>query len=1025
MFWFNQRPLLMGDDLYVLPVDSPALMKIDRRSGKLVWQTLKGQGIRARRTDGGWAYFLGPTPGGELAIVYSFRGIEENWAGPYEGGGVHLIDPVTGKTVWELGDWVRKIDHPFLTRSASEGLGADYAYPSQGWPQMVTARPFLSSDGRLSFMSLFSQGWPHYGWEYNLAVVDLNGRKIESQRRHVSAEFLKQAAWSLEKAPDYLSRLEAIPHKDDRTKHEIGTLKAVMERGTIPSNEHGPFLPFSRVTAERFGTVFEARMGPRAISTVYDKAAVKAGLAGKTDPEALFALSELAIAEGRLTEASALIQKCLGLIPVEDLKFRAALNQQLYPTHKELARSGVLSGRSDVEISNCIGMSRTAGTLADEMETLLALSEAYERKGDWQAAATLARYLVNRYGQYEVKVSSLLRGDVGEVRAACRDIVDRADRFAGGTFYAREINGAASVMQKGMDLYFSALTPLEKDLNVRASELGAARLQALQKKFPDLRKAMETEAEGGLARKPVDERVALLSEYAGTVAAQKLVNGMISATEQAAAAKDLTMEMAAFLRKRGWRLADAARLCGAEIPGQARTRLLAPDRTPPPAALNRVFKDVKVDMEEERSPAWMVLGRRDACAIEPDMLFLGARVKKRVDNKFLLYCFDLKTGALKWKAQERRGETWFDEIRLDGSGDEAGFAEALVHGDTVVVHGRYDVLAFRLDDGKIKWRYRAPFAFEIEHAETSGDILVLASQAATVALYLGTDDPRGEVIWEETEQGMLYTEPYFLGDTLASLRKMPFNLTVRYRSTGKLIGRLELPDLLLNEDNPLVENGREALPVARDGKRLAVSDGRYYILLDAEKLKVLWKRLIDANESGQPPLRIALGGDYMAVVKKDYDAKAIYMLSSLTGEVLWSTDPKAAGSPQPIDSMMIRDGRLYGIKPHVGQGFYFEAMDCKTGKDLFRLNEQTGYGGKPDVTLRPAIYGDAVVAEIRDRQTFELKAFNVDDGRLLHTLRAKSAGDFGEHGRASATVQNGSMALLGKDDLELGLAGRP
>jgi len=30
----------------------------------------------------------------------------------------------------------------------------------------------------------------------------------------------------------------------------------------------------------------------------------------------------------------------------------------------------------------------------------------------------------------------------------------------------------------------------------------------------------------------------------------------------------------------------------------------------------------------------------------------------------------------------------------------------------------------------------------------------------------------------------------------------------------------------------------------------------------------------------------------------------------------------------------------------------------------------------------------------------------------------KSAGDFGEHGRASATVQNSKLALLGKNELK-------
>ena len=244
---------------------------------------------------------------------------------------------------------------------------------------------------------------------------------------------------------------------------------------------------------------------------------------------------------------------------------------------------------------------------------------------------------------------------------------------------------------------------------------------------------------------------------------------------------------------------------------------------------------------------------------------------------------------------------------------------------------------------------------------------------------------------------------------------------MRYRATGKLIGRLELPDLLLTEDNPLVENGPKTLPVAHDGGRIVVTDGWYYILLDAEKMKVVWKRLIEANDPTRlPPIRFELNGDYLAVVKQDFDVKVICMLASDTGEMLWRTDPKVPGSPSPIDSMLIRDGKLYGIKPHAGQGFYFVGMDCKTGRTLFGANEQTGYGGKPDIALRHDLYGDAVVAQVRDRQDFELKAFSVKDGKLVHKMQVKSAGDFGEHGRASATAQNGKLVLLGKNDLTTG-----
>jgi len=35
----------------------------------------------------------------------------------------------------------------------------------------------------------------------------------------------------------------------------------------------------------------------------------------------------------------------------------------------------------------------------------------------------------------------------------------------------------------------------------------------------------------------------------------------------------------------------------------------------------------------------------------------------------------------------------------------------------------------------------------------------------------------------------------------------------------------------------------------------------------------------------------------------------------------------------------------------------------------------------------------------------------------LHAVKVKGVGDFGEHGRVSATVQNGRLVLLSKDKL--------
>ncbi|MFO7898427.1 MAG: hypothetical protein R6V58_05140, partial [Planctomycetota bacterium] len=155
---------------------------------------------------------------------------------------------------------------------------------------------------------------------------------------------------------------------------------------------------------------------------------------------------------------------------------------------------------------------------------------------------------------------------------------------------------------------------------------------------------------------------------------------------------------------------------------------------------------------------------------------------------------------------------------------------------------------------------------------------------------------------------------------------------------------------------------------------------------------------------------------HLFVVKENYDQKAAYMLSSGTGEVLWRTDPKNPGARPPMYSAFIERGRVYGLLPHPGQGFYFAALDCKSGDLLFK-QEVAGYQDKPDVTLVPHRFGPHVVARMADRQEFEIRAFDAGTGKPLARLKRKGVGPFGVHGRVSAAVQNGRLVLLTKDKL--------
>lgn len=1009
--WYNQRPLLIGDRLYVHPVDSSLFFCLDRRTGKILWNRSKMSPLVN--------YFVGAMSTGELVFVLNGR-TRRGYHMRHTNSPVVLLDPKTGKDTWQSPDLLAYEDKPVLKHYLYNTLAV---CEINSRPFYNSARPFLSSDDMLFVGNWASiSSYPsHRCFVYHLAGVDLKKRKVVHRRRYLNDYSLVMNRNQIRNAATRAKDLEALPHKHKKVLHEIKIMKEI-SKDTVPVNEHGPFMPFARATFERYGTPFELRVGPRSIEMVFDREKVKQTLAGRKDPAGTFARAELAMAETRLKEATELMKQCLAGISSEDLDFRATVNQLLYKVRKELARTAIRGGDRTAEKDHCVGMSRSATTLADEVETLFAVAEAAERRGEFDQAARQFQSLARTYGQYEYPVPEITTLDVAKLKKHMDHMLDTSRKYAGNPLFGPVLGQSFDVLKGTYPVYRSAVSPLAKTLNMRAGELAAAGLIRMQKASPEFAGRFEKAARAAIGDKAPAEQLARLWEFPGTPTAQAVLEELINQVDtDLKAAKPGKLDRAA-LRKQLWVLADAARICGLTLPKAFSSRLAAPSPRPADAPLAFPMESREKSIEEQRGTIWLVLERRGDRAVRPELLFLGGRVKKKLDSKFVLQCRDMATGELRWKATEKRADTWSDEIRLKGRGDEPGFFEAFVHGELVIVHGMYDVLAFGLNDGKLVWRYQVPFAFEIKHAVNSGDLLVLAGKAETVALYLPTRDPRGEVVWQEKEVGDLYIAPFFHGDRFVSLRKSPSNLTIRYRSTGKLIGRLTLPDLILNDTHPLLKDGPLALPAARDGKRLVVSDGWYYIMLDVEKMAVVWKRLIDSNDATRvPPMRFALNGDYLAVLKEDYDTKTIHMLSSATGRLLWRTDPKNVKSPQPIHSMVIRDGKLYGIMPHPGQAFYFVGLDCKTGKQLFRPYQKKGYAAKPQLKLRNTLVGDCAVALIKDRQNFEFMALRLKDGKPMHTLKVKAAGDFGVHGRVSATAQNGKLVLLGTQKLVTGV----
>ena len=1031
MLWFNHRPLMIDERLIIATVDSPMLMSLDRRTGRVQWVHEKASIAMS--------HLLGQTRQGLLAVAYAGR---DKQIDAYKSvPPLYLLDPATGKTEWMSPDVVMLDDQPVMKNYVYYSPTLHFDMNNE-WFELA-ARPFMTQDDKVYLPTFRYLGYPIYGFVSNLGVIDVAKRQLAGQRRFYSGEILTRADTDIHtNGPEELKAFEESPMKDDKIKARIQMLKEVIA-DTVPENAHGPFLPFSRVTFERYGVPFELRIDARTISMVYDQPAVIKALDARNgvgngvgngkypraaDPEADFARAELALADSRLEEASQLLNKCLETISSEDLDFRAAINQQLYRVFQGLAQRAIRTSRVDDQLAAALGMSRTASSLAEEIESLFVVAEAHEQRREYASTAAALGTIIGSHGQQEIPVSPLAFGDATAVFEAAKGVLGRYQSLIQKSMFADEMGRSLQLANRGLGIYQSVLSPAPKTLTVRAGELAAVRLIRLQAAAPQFAGERQRQAVDDLKGKTPEELFARLPEFPATPEGQRVLERLLEdaksqsslkspsetnsppagsgvSVDENAPANSPSLSLAAAARRQLWQLNDTARFSGLSVPSKFQLPLsAAPNHAPlavPQTAGEFSFAD-------EEGASRLVLERRDALTTASQLLFVGTQLRKKLDNKFVVTAIDLTTGERAWETSD---------LRLKGKGQEPGFFEAFVFEDVVVVHGLYDVLALSLKDGSLKWRYQVPFDFEIRHASLTGEFLILNGATESLSLFVPTDSPIGEVAWQVKELGDLYIPPHTHGERLISVRKLPFNVTVRHRATGRLIGRMDLPDLSQHKVHPLLENGPAELPVAIDNERLMLTDGWYYILIDTNRLAVIWKRLIDNNDTKrEPALRFALNGDYATVLKEDYDVKSFYMLSSRTGEILWKSDPKDSKAPFPMHSTLIVGNTLFGIQPHAGQGFYFVGRDCQTGKQLFR-EELAAYKGKPLVRLLPNLFGQHAVVEVADGQDFELRAFDTQTGKNSATVLMQGVGPFRTHGHMSATVQHGRLILMGKSQL--------
>ncbi|MBE7466694.1 MAG: PQQ-binding-like beta-propeller repeat protein [Planctomycetes bacterium] len=996
MFWNSQRPLLMGERVFMLPIDTVFMLCLDRRTGKVEWARTK--------PEPGFCHLLGTTSAGELVLSTNGRNGPLSGSSGKQGAPVYLLDPATGKTTWRCEfDPILQDQQPVMAQYAyQKSVGMSI---NNRWFE-TAARPFLSDDDML-FLPTWTDcsPWWRKGCQvYHLAGISLKDKKVVHQRRYYTGQLLAEVDDIISnRAPKELEEHEKIPQKDKATLSLIEQYKKTVA-DSVPVNEHGPFLPFARMTFTRFGVPFELRVTPRDVMMVFDRDAVKAATAKAEGPDALFARAELAIADGLDEEAAGLLEECLAKASPNDLDFRALLDQQLYQIHRRLVQRNIFRAQPPQELQRALGMSQTAGTLAEEIETLFILAEAYERQGNLADAARCLRNLVTVYGQYEYPVSPLNAFKREETFKTGEAMLAQAETRVPAALYASEMKGGLARMSKGLPLYASAASPLPKTMTVRSGDLAVQRLLMFQRSGGRFAEEAEKAATEVLKDKSHDEQLVLLREYPGTRSAQQCLDRLFTETPKMEGEES---------RRRIWELADAARLCGLTIPEPFKAAVTADAGAAKPLPIATPYQAHSLNLEDAEGTAWLTLARSDPRKEHPHLMFVGGRRRQKTDNKFVLSCFDLTAGKKLWDTPNLR----FLGNQVKYVGDEWGFFKAYVHKDRVVVHGLYDVFCFDVKDGKQRWRFRSPSGFEIKSSAGSGRIFVLCGQAESIALDVETTLELGEVLWQEQEAGDQYLPAYFVDDRLISVRKLPFNLTVRYRGTGKLIGSLALPDLTLFNGHPLIENGPEEVPGAIDGDRIVVTDTWYYICIDVKNLRVLWKRPIDENDQTQePPLRFYLSGDYLAVLKKNYDMPALYMLDANSGKILWNSNPKDGNAPAPMHSIRFQNGIAYGIIPHAGQGFHFASVEAATGKRGYKI-EYKDYQGKPQIDVESILPDGQAVILSQDNQDFAIRLLGLKDGKELQKVDRKGVGPMGTHGRVSAQSQAGRLILLSKDDL--------
>jgi outer membrane protein assembly factor BamB/tetratricopeptide (TPR) repeat protein len=969
---FNNRPpLLIGDLLIVTPTDSDHMLCIDRRTGMVKWSNFMPNAL----------HLAGLTSKGELIVAQSTP-----YTASFGEAKIELYEPQTGKKLWDF--------TPTYTST--------WAYMSHDPGEEKTMRvlgcPVLAQDDKLYFCTMAAppDSSGYHGGEnptYAEWCLSLKDRKLVDNRvffrplyRDTVRSFLRK---QIKDSKDFSKFVNLVP----------------------PQNKNSPYPydPVRRLPFNFHGVAVEVNTSGQSLSANLDLDELeKEATAGKS-AAGMFTRAEILLARGNDREALNLFEKCKEIASPEDGQLIRMIDRELNTLYGSLAWQARLANDKAAFHQRCLQTAATATTVRQEIQAMLSIAESYEMQGQLGTSARILRSLIRNYAGIPVDISANILEARGENEKLLAEAVGLLSQKKPQDM-AAPFDAFEKGLRRSVPSYFSAAAPVASDMWVDAEGLALKKLNDLLTRDAGLRAEFEKDAQENLGQGQLPLRANAVRAFPGVKAAQAVIDDLVSdAAKLAEGAR-----YKSFLE-----IYDLAGRLNLKLPQQVKDAVrFEPVKeqlaSAPPsyAAKNHSYEDATQVLR------LTLPNRGDE---KPNLLFVGGRQKKRLDNKFTLQCWDVENWKPLWD---------LSNIRLKGKGAEAGFEEVFVVGNLVITHGKFDVLAFDLLTGAAGWRFQVPFDFDLKSVCHAGPLLILSGATNTVALQTGT----GEAVWNVVDRGELYTSAFVHQDILVSPRREPFGVTFRHVATGRLLRTLNMPDLSMETRHPVLDPDvsrgviqvgvtSAELPVAYQNGQLLITDGAYYISVDVAQMAVSWKRAIDnVDRLSGNPIRFYLQEPYLLVLKRDFKAPALYMLDSRTGAVKWvKKDAQAVYSIQ-----FSEDGKKFmglGIPEAQNTAARVKSFDSETGNELAKY-ENTSFTAPPDLDLLGRFQKNTVVMRAIHGENLDLMLLDMNQGKLVQHSTIKAVGEYRAHGGRFAMLQGPHLVLMNAEQISVAVPGK-